>query len=96
MSETHGTRPLYNMGCRCADCRRANNAYMAEYQRRLAEPCSAPSRRTNRLWEPWEDDLVRDYTLTAWQIADMLERTPAAVANRRRVLHAYRNKQEKP
>ena len=88
MSETHGTRTRYNAGCRCTDCRSANNTYIAKYQRRRVKAYSAPARRATRRWEPWEDDLVSDYSKSAWQVAGMLERTPSAVINRRHVLHA--------
>ena len=85
MSKTHGTRYAYTTGCRCDECRSANNAYMSRYRRN--KPRST-SWRSHRGWEPWEDELAADYSLTAEQIADMLERTPAAVAMRRRVLRA--------
>lgn len=40
-----------------------------------------------------EERAARDYTKSAREIAQMLERTPSAVANRRRVLLARRNNQ---
>lgn len=95
MSETHGTRSRYTAGCRCTDCRNANKTYFAKYRRRRSEAYTAPTRRATRRWEPWEDELVSDYSKSAWQIAGMLERTPTAVTNRRRVLTARRiNKKE--
>ena len=87
MSKTHGTRYAYTTGCRCEECRIANNTYMGHY--RQVKPKST-SWRNNRPWEDWEDELALDYSKRAWQIADMLERTPAAVSNRRRVLIARR------
>ena len=87
MSKTHGTRYAYISGCRCDECRKVNTTYMAHYRR---DTPKATPWRNKRRWEAWEDDLARDYTLSAWQIAEMLERTPAAVANRRRVLIARR------
>lgn len=88
MSNTHGTRSAYTAGCRCDECRKANNTYMARYRRDKTKPISW---RNNRRWEPWEDELALDYSKSAWQIADMLERTPAGVAERRRTLGARRN-----
>ena len=93
MSKTHGTRYTYTTGCRCDECRKANKTYMAAYRR---DKPKSTSWRNNRRWEPWEDELAAGYTLTAWQIADMLKRTPAAVSKRRRTLIAHRNNQEKP
>ena len=91
MSKTHGTRYAYTSGCRCKDCRKANNTYMANYRRNKTKPTSW---RNNRRWEPWEDELALDYSKSAWQIAEALERTPAAVAERRRVLGARRTNQK--
>ena len=92
MSKTHGTRYAYTSGCRCEECRKANNTYMARYRR---DKPTSTFWRNNRQWEPWEDDLAMDYSKRAWQIAETLERTPAAVAGRRRVLVARRiNKKE--
>lgn len=92
MSKTHGTRYAYITGCRCDECRKANKVYMASYRRAKTNPTSW---RNNHRWEPWEDELALDYSKSAWQIADKLERTPAAVAGRRRVLIARRiNKKE--
>ena len=92
MSKTHGTRYAYTTGCRCNKCRSANTTYMAYYRRDKPEPTS---RRNKRRWEPWEDELASDYSKSAWQIADMIERTPAAVAGRRSALKAHRiNKKE--
>ena len=92
MSKTHGTRYAYTTGCRCDECRKANSTYMAHYRRDKTKPTFW---RNNRRWEPWEDELALDYSKTAWQIAETLERTPAAVAGRRRALLAYRiNKKE--
>lgn len=85
MSKTHGTRYSYTAGCRCDECRQANTTYMARYRRDRPKPTAW---RNKRPWEPWEDDIVRDYSKSAWQIAETLERTPAAVGNRRRVLCA--------
>lgn len=92
MSKPHGTRYAYTTGCRCDECRNANNAYMARYRRDKPKPTSW---RNKHRWEPWEDELAADYSKSAWQIAGMLERTPTAVSNRRRVLIARRtNKKE--
>lgn len=92
MSKTHGTRYAYITGCRCDECRKANNTYMGHYRRN--QPKST-SWRNNRPWENWEDELAADYSKSAWQIAEMIERTPAAVSNRRRTLIARRiNKKE--
>lgn len=92
MSKTHGTRYAYTAGCRCDECRSANNTYMANYRRDKPKPTA---RRNNRQWEPWEDELALNYSKSACQIADMLERTPAAVSNRRHTLTARRiNKKE--
>ena len=91
MSKTHGTRYTYITGCRCDECRKANNTYMAQYRRNQPKPTSW---RNNRTWENWEDELALDYSNSAWQIAEMLERTPAAVSNRRRTLIARRINQK--
>ena len=88
--KTHGTRTTYNRGCRCEDCRKANNTYMSKYYHNCPKP---PTNRSKRAWEPWEDELVSDYTKTARQVAQILERTPSAVTNRRRVLLARKNNQ---
>lgn len=93
MRKTHGTRTTYIAGCRCEQCRSANNSYMAQYRRERLDN-SKPAWRNNRQWEPWEDDVASDYTMNTCQIADMLERTPAAVASRRKYLKAHRNKQK--
>lgn len=85
MRKVHGTRAAYTRGCRCKKCRKANSAYMSQYRRGQSKPTAW---RNYRGWEPWEDELAVDYTLTAWEVADMLERTPAAVSSRRRVLMA--------
>ena len=87
MRKTHGTRYAYTAGCRCEECRKANNTYMACYRQDKTKPISW---RNKRRWEPWEDELAADYSKSAWQIAATLERTPAAVSNRRRVLLARR------
>lgn len=94
MSKTHGTRYAYNSGCRCDECRSANAAYMAQYRREVSTQNTHPAWRSNRRWEPWEDELASDYMKSAQQIADMLERTPSAVSNRRRYLATRRNKQK--
>lgn len=94
MSKAHGKRTTYIKGCRCDECRGANNVYMAQYQRKRAKNITHPVWRNYRTWEPWEDELAMDYTLSAWQIAGMLNRTPAAVINRRRIFHARRNNQK--
>ena len=92
MTKTHGTRYTYISGCRCDECRSANNTYMAHYRQAKTKPIYW---RNNRRWEPWEDELALDYSKAAWQIADMLERTPAAVAEHRRILKACQiNKKE--
>jgi hypothetical protein len=92
MSKTHGTRYAYIAGCRCDECRSANTTYMARYRRDKPKPTFW---RNNRRWEPWEDELALDYSKSAWQIADTLQRTPAAISNHRRVLIARRiNKKE--
>ena len=88
MSQTHGTRYGYTSGCRCDECRKAHNTYMSQY---LQGKTKAPHWRNNRRWEPWEDELALDYSKSAWQIAETLERTPAAVAMRRSVLLTRRN-----
>lgn len=95
MSKTHGTRYAYITGCKCDECRKANNTYMAKYRREHTKPDSQHAWRNNRRWEAWEGELALDYSKSAWQIAEMLERTPAAVSNRRRTLIARRiNKKE--
>ena len=94
MSKTHGTRTTYIAGCRCEDCRKANNTYMAQYRRRQLDTSTRHSWRNKRRWEDWEDELALDYSKTAWQIADMLQRTPAAVAERRRTLLTPRTNQK--
>lgn len=95
MSKTHGTRYTYISGCRCDECRNANSTYMAKYRRDLLKKSTLVGWRKNRRWEDWEDELALDYSKSAWQIAEMLERTPAAVAMRRRALNARRiNKKE--
>lgn len=92
MSKTHGTRYAYITGCRCVECRKANRTYMARYRRAKTKPITW---RKNRRWEPWEDELALDYSKSAWQIAETLERTPAAVAEHRSVLKARQiNKKE--
>ena len=63
--------------------------YHLYHKRRAAN--TQPAWRKNRPWEPWEDDLVYTPTKTVWEIADMLERTPAAVSNRRCILKARQN-----
>ena len=88
MKKTHGTRYIYNAGCRCEDCRQANNSYMSQYRRNRIKNTPLASWRNKRLWEPWEDILAGDYTKSAWQVAQILERTPAAVTNRRKLLLA--------
>ena len=92
MARTHGIRGTYTAGCRCDACCSANTAYMSKYRREYSTATPRPAWRNSRLWEPWEDDLVSDYTKSAQQIADMLERTLVAVTNRRRILNARRNK----
>ena len=87
MSKTHGTRYAYTTGCRCKECRKANNTYMAHY--RQDKPKYTPWRNKRR-WEAWEDELALDYSKSAWQIAAQLERTTVAVSNRRRTLIARR------
>ena len=91
MSKTHGTRYAYTTGCRCDECRKANNTYMASYRRDKPNPTP---HRNHRRWEDWEDELALDYSKSAWQLALELERTPAAVSNRRRVLIARRINQK--
>lgn len=91
MSKTHGTRYAYTTGCRCEECRKANNTYMARYRQDKPKPTS---RRNKRRWEAWEDELALDYSRSAWQIAEKLERTPAAVAEHRRVLATHRTNQK--
>lgn len=93
MSKTHGTRYAYNAGCRCNECRSANNTYMSQYRRDRSKLTPWSGRRNNLPWDPWEDAIVSNYTLSAWQIAGILERTHTAVTNRRRILIA-RKKQE--
>lgn len=89
MEKKHGTRRCYNTGCRCTKCREANRAYIAQYRRDRPNN-TQHAWRNNHRWEPWEDEIVGDYTKSAWQIADILERTPAAVTNRRRILGTRR------
>ena len=98
MSRTHGTRNTYIAGCRCDDCRNANRVYMSQYRRNHPKGSAKRAWRTSRRWEDWEDELALDYSKSAWQIAETLERTPAAVSNRRRTLTAQLgiNKKEKP
>ena len=90
MKKTHGTRYAYTKGCRCEDCRKANSTYMSQYYHGRPK---LPAQRNKCVWTPWEDELASDYTKSAREIAQMLERTPAAVSNRRRVLLARRNNQ---
>ena len=52
MSKTHGTRYTYTAGCKCDECRKANNTYMAHYRQDNTKPTFW---RKNRRWEPWED-----------------------------------------
>lgn len=94
MSKTHGTRYTYTTGCRCDECRTANNTYMSQYRRDQLKRSTHSGWRNKRRWENWEDELVLDYSKSAWQIADMLERTPAAVSNRRRTLLPRRTNQK--
>ena len=94
MSKTHGTRATYTTGCRCDECQQANKAYISQYRRRQLDKTTRHSWRNNRRWEDWEDELALDYSKTARQIADMLERTPAAVAERRRALLTRRINQK--
>lgn len=88
MSKTHGTRYAYISGCRCDECRKAHSDYMAHYRRVTTK---ATAWRKNRRWEPWEDELALDYSKNAWQIAEILKRTPAAVTEHRCILKARRN-----
>ena len=94
MGKTHGTRATYTSGCRCDECRNANNTYMSRYRRERTKPDSQHAWRNKRRWEDWEDELALDYSKTAWQIAETLERTPAAVAERRTVLNTLRTNQK--
>ena len=94
MSKAHGTRYAYTSGCRCAQCRQANNTYMTQYHRKKTTSPSWRAWRNNQRWEPWEDDLAKDYTLSARQIAEMLERTTSAVINRRRAIKACQTNQK--
>ena len=94
MKKTHGTRYCYTAGCRCDECRSANSTYMRQYHRSQLDRSTFHSWRNKRRWENWEDELVLDYSKTAWQIAETLERTPAAVSNRRRILLARRINQK--
>lgn len=87
MTKTHGTRTTYTKGCRCEDCRKANTTYMSQYYHGRPK---LPAQRNKRVWEAWEEELASDYTKSAWEIAQMLGRTPSAVANRRRALLARR------
>ena len=90
--KTHGTRTTYNAGCRCEKCRQANTTYMSKYLRERST-ATAPAHRNKCPWQPWEDNQARDYTKSARQIAQILERTPTAVENRRRILLARKNNQ---
>lgn len=69
---------------------------MLQYRRGLAENNPQVTYRNGRVWRAWEDEVVLDYSKSTRQIAAMLERTTAAVSNRRHTLIARRNKQEKP
>ena len=95
MSKTHGTRYAYNSGCRCDECRNANNTYMSQYRREKSKSVSWDTHRAMHPWMQWEDVLASNSTKSAWEIASMLERTPAAVTNRRRVLNARKNNNKK-
>lgn len=81
--EKHGTISGYeNWGCRCDVCSSAE----AEHRRiRFEIPEQTNPRRAEK-WMPAEDDLVSDYSLTARQIAIMLNRTISSVNARRRTL----------
>lgn len=86
MKKTHGTRYTYISGCRCTDCRKANSTYIAQYRQKRAKLGPETPCRPKRKWRAWEDELAKDYTHTAQQIANMLGRTTAAVTKRRRIL----------
>lgn len=92
--KTHGTRYAYTTGCRCDECRTTNTIYMAQYRRDQLKRSKRGGWRKNRRWEDWEDELALDYSKSAWKIAEILERTPAAVGMRRSVLKARRNNQK--
>nr|DAU73370.1 MAG TPA: hypothetical protein [Caudoviricetes sp.] len=62
---------------------------MLKYRHRLPENNLQLARRNGRAWRAWEDEIVLDYSKSTRQIAAQLERTTAAVTNRRRVLRAH-------
>jgi DNA-binding CsgD family transcriptional regulator len=81
--EKHGTISGYeNWGCRCDAC----SAAETEHRRvRFEIPEQTNPRKAER-WQSAEDDLVGDYSLTARQLAIMLNRTISSVNARRRTL----------
>lgn len=82
-ADKHGTVSGYeNWGCKCAACSLAG----AEHRRlRLQIPEQDNPRKSER-WSPAEDDLILDYSLTARQLATVLNRTTSSVNTRRRIL----------
>lgn len=44
----HGERRSYGLGCRCPDCREANNAYHRDYYQRRKAQANRPDREIVR------------------------------------------------
>lgn len=78
----HGTYSGYsNWGCKCYQCRVASKRRSIEYTRLPVEPVNL-----YREWTPEEEQALRDYSLTARELAIKLRRTVHGVNHRRRRL----------
>lgn len=75
----HGTSSAYsNWDCRCAPCTKAG----AEANK-LSTLGAGNEERNHALWTAEEDAMVTDYSYTARELAELLERTVSAVNARR-------------